>query len=33
MFMALSLTSRVHPYKSSFGLFLGELHRAPYARL
>jgi 4-aminobutyrate aminotransferase/(S)-3-amino-2-methylpropionate transaminase len=29
--LALSLTSKVHPYKSGFEPFAGEVHRVPYA--
>jgi 4-aminobutyrate aminotransferase/(S)-3-amino-2-methylpropionate transaminase len=29
--LALSLTSKVHPYKSGFEPFVGEVHRIPYA--
>jgi 4-aminobutyrate aminotransferase/(S)-3-amino-2-methylpropionate transaminase len=29
--LALSLTSKVHPYKSGFEPFVGEVHRVPYA--
>ena len=29
--LALSLTSKVHPYKAGFGPFAPEIYRAPYA--
>lgn len=29
--LALSLTSKIHPYKSGFEPFVGEVHRVPYA--
>ena len=29
--LALSLTSKVHPYKAGFGPFAPEVYRAPYA--
>lgn len=29
--LALSMTSKVHPYKIGFGPFVGDVHRVPYA--
>jgi 4-aminobutyrate aminotransferase/(S)-3-amino-2-methylpropionate transaminase len=29
--LALSMTSKVHPYKAGFGPFVGDVHRVPYA--